>query len=178
MASIPSWLSTGALPLFLLHTGDKSAGSGRNSSFAGNLLNDSNATFKPLSLAEAGANATADAHQTDTAFFHQTASQITGAGGDGGSQNAALGGSIGVHGSVGSDVIASGGNGGDCHFAGAGVDATAATYNSVDGPVAGYHATASANQTNTVHFDQAVIQIAGVGGQGRNGNATIGGVDV
>jgi hypothetical protein len=181
MASIPSWLSVGSL-LFLAHTGDKSAGNGRNGSFARNLLNDSKATFKPLNLAEAGAHATADAHPTDTAFFHQTASQITGARGHGVSQNAALGRSIGVHGSIGSDVIASGGNGArngsDSHFAGVGVDATAAIDNPVDGAVAGYHATASANQTNTVHFDQAVIQIAGVGEQGGNGNAAIGGVDV
>ena len=179
IASIPSWLSTGSLPLFLLHTGDNSAGNGGNGSFAGSLPNDSNATFKPLSLAEAGANATAEAHQTNTAFFHQTATQIAGAGGDGGNQNVALGGSIGVHGSIGSDVIASGGNGagngGDGHFAGAAVDATTATYNPVDVAVAGYHATASADQTNTVHFDQAATQIAGVGGQGGNGNAAKGG---
>jgi hypothetical protein len=166
----------------LLHTGYKSAGNGRNGSFARNLLNDSNATFKPLSSAGARANARADAHQTDTTFFHQTVTQITEAGGDGGSQNAALGGSIGVHGSIGSDVNASGGNGvrngGDGHFAGAAVDATAAIYNLVDGAVAGYHVIASANQTNTVHFDQAVIQITGVGGHGGNGNAAINGVEV
>jgi hypothetical protein len=94
IASIPSWLSTGSLPLFLLHTGDNGAGNGGNGSFAGSLLNDSNATFKPLSLAEAGANATADAHQTNIPFFHQTATQISGAGGDGGNQNAALGGAL------------------------------------------------------------------------------------
>ena len=179
IASIPSWLSTGWLPLFLRHTGDNSAGNGGNGSFAGSLLNDGNATLKPLSLAEAGANATADAHQTNTTFFHQTATQIAGAGGDGGNQNVALGGSIGVHGSIGSDVIASGGNGagngGDGHFAGAAVDSVAAIYSPVDVAVAGYHATASADQTNTVHFDQGATQIAGVGGQGGNGNAAKGG---
>ncbi len=173
--SIPSWLSTGSLPLFLLHTGDNSAGNGGN----GSLLNDSNATFKPLSLAEAGVNATADSHQTNTAFFHQTATQIAGAGGDGGSQNFAFGGNIGVHGSIGSDIVASGGNGagngGDGHFAGAAVDANTALYNPVDVAVGGYHATSSANQTNTVHLGQAATQIAGVGGEGGNSNAAKGG---
>src|SRR5271166_350467 len=101
--SIPSWLSTGSLPLFLLHTGDNSAGNGGNGSFAGSLLNDSNATLRPLSVAKASINATADTHQTNTSFFHQTATHIAGAGGDGGNQNVALGGSIGVHGSIGSD---------------------------------------------------------------------------
>jgi hypothetical protein len=132
-----------------------------------------------MSLAEAGANPTADSHQTNIAFFKQTATQITGAGGNGGNHNIALGGNIGVHGLIGSDLIASGGNGagngGDGHFTGAVVDTTTAMYSPVDAAVGASHAIASANQTNTVHFDQGTVQIAAVGGQGGNGNTAKGG---
>ena len=60
-APISSWLSTGSLPLFLIHTGNNSAGSGGNGYVTGSLLDSSNVAFEPLNVAEGQANATAGA---------------------------------------------------------------------------------------------------------------------
>src|SRR5260370_21105198 len=117
---IPSWLSSVSQPLFSIDTGDNSAGNGGNGYFAGSLVDSSYAAFEPLNVAQPGAHATAVAHQTNIGYFDQAATQIAGVGGDGGNWNAALGGSVGAFGSVGSDVISTGdntaGNGGDGHF--------------------------------------------------------------
>ena len=165
--------------LFLIHTGDNSAGNGGNGYFAGSLIDRSYAAFEPLNVAQAGSHATANAHQTNIAYFDQSANQIAGAGGDGGNWNAASGGSVGAFGSVGPGVIATGdnsaGNGGDGTFFGAMVHAPVAVYDPVNIAVAGTHATADAHQTNIAHFDQSATQIAGVGGDGGNGNAASGG---
>ena len=76
-------------------------------------------------------------------------------------------------------LIASGdnhaGNGGDGYFYGGIVHATFAFYDPINIAVAGYNSTANADQTNNVVFDQSAFQMAGVGGNGGNGNAAIGG---
>ena len=173
------WLSADSWPLFPTHTGDNSAGNGGNGYFAGSLIGKSYAAFEPLNVAQAGSHATADAYQTNIAYFDQSATQIAGVGGDGGNGNAALGASVGAFGSVDPGAIATGdnsaGNGGDGTFFGAMVHAPVAIYDPINIAVAGYNSSAHADQTNNVVFDQSAFQMAGVGGDGGNGNAAIGG---
>ena len=173
------WLSTGSWLDVLFHTGDNSAGNGGNGYFAGSLIDRGYAAFEPLNVAPPGAHATALAHQTNIAYFDQSATQIAGVGGDGGNGNAASGGNVGAFGSVGSGAIGTGdnsaGNGGDGYFFGAMVHAPVVVYAPVNIAVAGSHATADAHQTNIAYFDQSATQIAGVGGDGGNGNAASGG---
>lgn len=178
--SIPSWLSAGSpLPLFSVDTGNNSAGNGGNGYFAGSLIDSSYAAFEPFNIAQAGAHATATAHQTNIGIFDQAATQIAGIGGDGGDGNAAMGGSVGAFGLVGSGVIATGdnsaGNGGDGHFVGALVHAPVAIFDPVNIAVAGSHGTADAHQSNTAQFFQGASQAAGGGGHGGDGNAAVGG---
>jgi hypothetical protein len=129
--------------------------------------------------------------------FDQSAFQMAGVGGDGGNGNAAMGGDVSVsgtghgphqtiggsglasdHGAIGSNVIESGdnhaGNGGDGSFYGGVVHASFALYYPINIAVAGYNSSAHADQTNNVVFDQSAVQMAGVGGDGGNGNAAIG----
>jgi hypothetical protein len=173
------WLSADSSPNFPTHTGDNSAGNGGNGYFAGSLIGKSYAAFEPLNMAQAGSHATADAYQTNIAYFDQSATQIAGIGGDGGNGNAALGGNVGAFGSGGPGVIATGdngaGNGGDGTFFGAMVHDPVAVYAPINIAVAGYNSSAHADQTNHVVFDQSAFQMAGVGGDGGNGNAAIGG---
>jgi len=173
------WLSADSWPNFPTHTGDNSAGNGGNGYFAGSLIDRGYAGFEPLNVAQAGSHATADAYQTNIAYFGQSATQIAGVGGDGGNWNAASGGSVGAFGSVGPGAIATGdnnaGNGGDGTFIGAMVHAPVAVYAPINIAVAGYNSSAHADQTNHVVFDQSAFQMAGVGGDGGNGNAAIGG---
>jgi hypothetical protein len=176
-----SWLlSADSWPNFPTHTGDNGAGNGGNGYFAGSLIGKSYAAFEPLNVAQAGSHATADAYQTNIAYFDQSATQIAGVGGDGGNWNAAMGGSVGAFGSVGGPgAISTGdnsaGNGGDGTFFGAMVHAPVAIYDPINIAVAGYNSTAEAHQTNIAYFDQSATQIAGVGGNGGNGNAASGG---
>jgi hypothetical protein len=173
------WLSADSWPNFPTHTGDNSAGNGGNGYFAGGLIGKSYAAFEPLNVVQAGSHATADAYQTNIAYFDQSATQIAGLGGDGGNGNAALGGSVGAFGSVGHGGIVTGdnsaGNGGDGSFFGAMVHAPVAVYAPINIAVAGYNSSAHADQTNHVVFDQSAFQMAGVGGDGGNGNAATGG---
>jgi hypothetical protein len=173
------WLSADSLPHFPIHTGDNSAGNGGKGYFAGSLINSSYAGFEPLNVAWAGGHAAALAHQTNIAYFDQSATQIAGVGGDGGDWNAALGGSVGTFGSAGPGAIATGhnsaGNGGDGYFFGAMVHAPVAVYAPINIAVAGHNSSAHADQANNVVFDQSAFQMAGVGGDGGNGNAAIGG---
>jgi len=177
--TVPSWLSTGSLPLFMMHTGDNSAGNGGNGYFLGSLIANPNVTFEPVNAAEAGPHAIANATQVNRVFVDQSASQFAGIGGDGGNGNAALGGNVGVHGSIGSGVIATGGNsagnGGNGYFAGSLLDISHATFAPLNTAEAGPHGSANAMQTNHVHVDQSASQIGGVGGSGGNGNAAVGG---
>jgi hypothetical protein len=178
-AQVPSWLSTDSQPPFSIDTGDNSAGNGGDGYFAGGLVDNSHAAFEPLNVAQAGAHATALAHQTNIGYFDQAASQIAGVGDDGGDLNAAMGGSVGVFGSIGSDVISTGdnsaGNGGDGQFFGALVHAPVAIYDPINIAIAGSHGSADAHQSNTIQLHQGASQIAGVGGNGGNGNAATGG---
>jgi hypothetical protein len=173
------WLSADSRPLFPTHTGDNSAGNGGTGYFAGSLIDRSYAAFEPLNVAQAGSHATALAHQTNIAYFDQSATQIAGVGGDGGNWNVALGGSVGAFGFAVPGAIGTGdnsaGNGGDGYFFGSMVHAPVAVYSPINIAVAGSHATADAHQTNIAHFDQSATQIAGVGGNGGNGNAASGG---
>jgi hypothetical protein len=112
---------------------------------------------------------------------------MAGIGGNGGSGNAAIGGGVSVSGSqhgadhnwLNSDMMASGGNhagdGGAGYFYGGIVHASFALYDPINIAVAGYNSSAHADQTNNVIFDQSAFQMAGVGGNGGNGNAAIGG---
>ena len=69
----------------------------------------------------------------------------------------------------------SAGNGGNGHFAGSLVDIDIAIYAPINIAVAGYNSTAEATQSNHVQLDQSATQIAGVGGDGGNGNTAYGG---
>jgi hypothetical protein len=178
-ASVPSWLSTDSRPLFLIHTGDNSAGNGGDGYFAGSMIDSSFAAFEPSNMAQAGAHATASAHQINLGLFDQSATQKAGIGGDGGNWNAAMGGSAGLSGSIGSGVVASGdnnaGDGGNGYFSGALVHAPAAVFSPINLAVAGLHGTADAHQSNTAQFLQGASQMAGAGGGGGGGNAASGG---
>ena len=166
--------------------------------FFGAMVHAPVAVYAPVNIAVAGYNSSAHADQTNDVVFDQSAFQMAGVGGDGGNGNAAIGGDVSVsgtghgphqtiggaglasdHGGTGSDVIASGGNhagnGGDGYFYGGIVHATFAFYYPINIAVAGYNSTANADQTNNVVFDQSAFQMAGVGGDGGNGNAAIGG---
>src|SRR5262244_423821 len=68
----------------------------------------------------------------------------------------------------------SAGNGGDGYFFGSLVNAPVVIYMPINIAIGGYNSTADAHQTNDVSFDQSVTQIAGIGGDGGNGNASIG----
>jgi hypothetical protein len=173
------WLSADSRSNFPIHTGDNSAGNGGNGYFAGSVIGKSYAAFEPLNVAQAGSHAIADAYQTNIAYFDQSATRVAGVGGDGGNWNAAVGGSVGAFGSLGPGAIATGdnsaGNGGDGYFFGAMVLAPVAVYAPVNIAVAGYNSSAHADQINDVVFDQSAFQMAGVGGDGGNGNAAMGG---
>jgi hypothetical protein len=163
-APVP-WPSADSGPLFLVHTGDNSAGNGGDGYFAGSLIDKSYAAFGPLNMAQAGTHATANAHQTNIGIFDQSAIQTAGTGGDGGDWNAAMGGSVGVFGLIGSDAIATGDNsadnGGDGHFSGTLMHAPVAVFDPVNMAMAGFHGTADAHQSNTVQFLQGASQAAG-----------------
>lgn len=176
------WLSADSWQGFAARTGDNSAGNGGEGYFAGSLTARGYAAFEPVNLVQPGVHATAVAHQTNIAYFDQSATQIAGVGGDGGNGNAASGGNVGAigHGVPGvPGAIDTGGNsagnGGDGYFSGAMVHAPVAVYGPVNIAVVGPHSTAVAEQTNNVYFDQSATQIAGVGGDGGNGNAASGG---
>src|ERR1700745_105334 len=69
----------------------------------------------------------------------------------------------------------SAGTGGDGYFFGSLVNAPVVIYMPINIAIAGYNSTADAHQTNDVSVDQSVTQIAGIGGDGGNGNVSIGG---
>jgi hypothetical protein len=177
--SIPSWPDTAPVAPLVTHTGDSSAGNGGNGYFAGSALDHSRAVFEPINVAQAAALTWVDAYQTNTTYFDQAAIQIAGVGGDGGDENAALGGSAGSVRPLGSDAIAIGassaGNGGDGDFFGTSVDAPVVIYDPTNVVVAGPYGTAVADQSNTVEFLQDATQIGGVGGNGGNSNAATSG---
>ncbi len=178
-APFPSRPASDSPPLYLIQTGNNSAGDGGDGYFSGSLIDSSYAAFEPLNMAQAGVHATANAHQTNIGLFDQAANQMAGTGGDGGDWNAAMGGGVGVFGSIGSDVIATGdnsaGNGGDGHFSGAMVHAPVAVFDPLNMASAGLHGTADAHQSNTAQFFQGASQMGGGGGGGGSDNAAVGG---
>ena len=173
----------------IISSGDNSAGDGGNGQFTGALIHTPVATYSPVNIAIAGFHSTADAHQSNTALFHQGATQIAGVGGGGGGGNAAGGGDVSAtylgpprmadHSGSHIDQITSGGNhagdGGSGYFYGSMVHASFALYDPINIAVAGYNSNAQADQTNNVTFDQSAFQMAGVGGNGGSGNVALGG---
>src|ERR1700704_1638761 len=166
-----------------ISSGDNHAGNGGDGYFYGSLVHSSFALYDPINIAVAGYNSSAHADQSNNVEFDQSAFQMAGVGGNGGSGNAAIGGDTSftssLLGLIGSDVIATGGNsagsGGDGHFTGSLIDLNIAIYAPINIAVAGFNSTADAHQTNNVQFDQSAIQIAGIGGDGGHGNAAFGG---
>jgi hypothetical protein len=165
-----------------IESGGELAGNGGDGSFHGSLVHTSVVVYDPVNIAVAGYNSTTEAYQTNNVTLDQSSSQTAGVGGNGGSGNVAMGGNAGITSSglgSGSDVIATGGNGagngGSGHFSGSIIDVSVAIYAPINIAIAGPHATAEADQVNNVHIDQSATQIAGIGGDGGNGNLALGG---
>jgi hypothetical protein len=169
-----NWMSSNQIS-----SGTNHAGNGGEGYFYGGIIHASMVVYEPINISvAAGYGSIAEAGQTNNVNVNQSAVQMAGTGGNGGDGNIALGGNLGIS-SSGSDVIATGGNsagnGGNGYFSGALVDAPVVIYHPINIAVAGPGGTAEASQSNTVDINQAAIQIAGVGGNGGNGNAAIGG---
>jgi hypothetical protein len=173
-ASAHGWLDSGTI-----NSGTNTAGNGGDGYFYGGIIHASMVVYEPINISVAvGYGSIAEADQTNNVNFNQSAVQMAGIGGSGGDGNIASGGNVGIS-SSGSDVIATGGNsagnGGNGYFSGALVDAPVVIYDPINITVAGSGATAEASQSNTVEINQSSVQVAGVGGNGGNGNAAIGG---
>jgi hypothetical protein len=161
-----------------IQTGGNTAGDGGDGHFYGGIVHASMLIYEPINISVAvGYGSVALAQQTNDVSVDQSAFQMAGVGGSGGNSNIASGGSVSA--SPGFDVISTGGNGagngGSGYFSGALVDAPIVIYHPVNIAVAGSGGTAHANQSNTVEIDQSAVQIAGVGGNGGNGNVSAGG---
>jgi hypothetical protein len=173
----------GAFGSHVIATGGNNAGNGGEGYFSGSVVHESFALYDPINIAIAGSNANAQAVQTNNVNLNQSAFQMAGIGGHGGDGNAASGGNAAFSSAhlapFGSDVIPTGGNSagdaGNGHFSGAVVDLNIAIYAPINIAVAGYNSSATADQTNSVHFDQGAVQIAGIGGNGGHGNLALGG---
>jgi hypothetical protein len=173
-AQAHAWLGSGTID-----SGANTAGNGGDGYFYGGIIHASMVVYEPINISvAAGYGSIALADQTNNASFNQSAVQIAGIGGNGGNGNIASGGNVSMA-PPGADVIATGGNsagnGGYGIFSGTLVDAPVVIYHPINIAVAGPGGTAEASQSNTVDINQAAIQIAGVGGNGGNGNAVIGG---
>jgi hypothetical protein len=169
-----AWLGSG-----MIDSGTNTAGNGGDGYFYGGIIHASMVVYEPINISVAvGYGSIADADQTNSVNFNQSAVQMAGIGGNGGDGNTASGGNVGIS-TAGTDVIATGGNsagnGGHGIFSGTLVDAPVVIYHPINIAVGGTGGTAEASQSNTVDINQAVIQIAGIGGNGGNGNAAIGG---
>jgi hypothetical protein len=171
-----------------IDTGDDSVGDGGNGFFSGAQIDAPVAMFNPSNTAFAGEHGTANAHQSNTVEIDQHATQIAGVGGNGGNDNAAVGGNVSVlahasgpgNGLLDSGLLHTGaneaGNGGDGYFYGGIIHASLAIYEPINITITtGYGSSALANQTNNVTFDQSAVQMAGIGGNGGNGNIASGG---
>ena len=178
----PAPSSADSFPHSAIDTGHNSAGNGGDGYFFGSLVNAPVVIYMPINIAIAGYNSTADAEQTNTVQIDQSATQIAGVGGDGGNGNASIGGNVSASGFGGSgsgSSVSSGnneaGNGGDGVFHGSMVNASFILYRPINIAVAGPNSSAHAEQTNNVDIDQSAVQMAGIGGNGGDGNAAIGG---
>jgi hypothetical protein len=180
-----------------ISTGDNSAGSGGDGVFQGAMVHAPVAAYGPVNIAVAGSHASAGAHQSNSVQFDQSAFQFAGGGGGGGNGNVAVGGDVSSEGTdahnpsaanamipfsngpAGLESIASGnnhaGDGGDGYFFGSMAHTSIAIYDPINIAVAGYNSTSHADQSNNVVFDQSAIQMAGIGGNGGDGNVAIGG---
>jgi hypothetical protein len=162
-----------------VETGANAAGNGGDGYFYGDIVHASLMIYEPINIAvELGYGSVALANQTNNLSVDQSAFQMAGVGGNGGNANIASGGSVSTP--LGSDMmIATGansaGNGGSGYFSGALVDAPVVIYHPINIAVAAEGGTAHANQSNTVEIDQSATQIAGVGGNGGDGNVAAGG---
>jgi hypothetical protein len=161
-----------------IQSGGNTAGNGGDGYFYGSIVHASMLIYEPINISVSlGYGSVALAQQTNDVSVDQSAFQMAGVGGNGGNGNIAAGGSVSA--SPGFDVISTGangaGNGGDGYFSGSVVDAPVVIYHPVNIAVAGSGGTAQANQTNNVEIDQSATQIAGVGGNGGNGNVAAGG---
>jgi hypothetical protein len=179
VSALYSGSGNGWLDSVMIQSGANHAGNGGDGYFYGGIIHASLVVYEPINIAVAvGYGSSAHAEQTNNVTFNQSAVQIAGVGGNGGNGNTASGGNVGSS-SAGSDVIATGGdsagNGGDGHFFGTLVNAPVVIYHPINIAKAGAGGTAEATQSNTVEIDQSAVQIAGVGGNGGNGDAAIGG---
>src|SRR5215831_17752503 len=176
----PSWPSVDSLHA-AIDTGHNSAGNGGDGYFFGSLVNAPVVIYMPINIAIGGYNSTVNADQSNLLEVDQSATQIAGVGGDGGNDNAAVGGNVSASGSggPGSSAISTGdnqaGNGGDGFFYGSIINASFVLYHPINIAVAGPNSTAHAELTNTVDIDQSAFQMAGVGGNGGDGNVALGG---
>ena len=171
----------------VIATGDNSAGNGGDGHFSGMLLDAPVVIYHPINIAVAGFGGNAQANQSNSVEIDQSAIQIAGVGGNGGSGNVAVGGDVsalgygfgsgggGTHGALIQTGDSHAGNGGDGSFYGSLVHTSFALYDPVNIAVAGYNSNAHASQTNNVDLNQSSYQVAGVGGNGGNGNVAIGG---
>jgi hypothetical protein len=167
----------------LIDTGDNSAGNGGDGTFFGSLVNAPVVIYMPINIAIGGYHSTAEADQSNSIQFDQSATQIAGLGGDGGNGNVSIGGSVSSSGPGGgspaSAAISSGGNqagnGGDGFFHGSLVNASFILYDPINIAIAGSNSSAHADQTNNVNIDQSAVQMAGIGGNGGDGNTALGG---
>ena len=163
----------------VIHTGANEAGNGGAGYFYGGIIHATLVVYEPINITvTAGYGSGAQADQTNNVTFDQSAVQMAGIGGNGGNGNVASGGNVAIS-SSGSGAIATGdnsaGNGGDGYFSGTLLDAPVVIYHPINIAVAGVDGAAHASQSNMVEIDQSAIQIAGVGGNGGNGNAAVGG---
>ena len=162
-----------------IESGGNTAGNGGDGYFHGDIVHASLLVYEPINIAvEVGYGSVALASQTNNVSVDQSTFQMAGVGGDGGNANVASGGSVST--SLGSGMmIATGansaGNGGSGTFSGALVDAPVVIYHPINIAVAAGGGAAHANQSNMVEIDQSATQIAGVGGNGGDGNVAAGG---
>ncbi|MGY3489491.1 hypothetical protein ACVW1C_007374 [Bradyrhizobium sp. USDA 4011] len=178
----PSWGSSFGGSAWDVQTGGSQAGNGGDGAFYGSLVHSSVVVYDPINVAVAAYGSNVHSAQTNDTYVDQSIVQMAGIGGHGGNGNAAAGGhadllSHGLWG--GSDTIATGsngaGNGGNGYFSGSLIDVSVAIYAPINIAIAGPHSTAVADQVNNVHIDQSAVQIAGIGGDGGNGNLALGG---
>jgi hypothetical protein len=154
-------------------------GNGGDGVFAGSLVHTSIALYDPINIAVAGSESDATADQANSTRIDQSAIQLTGIGGNGGSANISDQ-TLGQHTASGQSTgpspvphLSEVGNGGDGIFAGSLVSTSFVIYHPMNIAIAGDGAQAHADQTNDVAIDQHTLQVAGVGGHGGSGNAAI-----
>jgi len=162
-----------------IDSGGNTAGNGGDGYFYGGIIHASMVIYEPINISVvAGYDSTALANQANNASFNQSALQMAGIGGNGGDSNITTGGSASLSSSAPESIATGGnsaGNGGTGSFYGTLLDAPVVIYHPINIAVAAGGGTAEASQSNTVQIDQSAIQIAGVGGNGGDGNAVIGG---